>query len=62
MSRYIREPELSCPKLDDAISAIEEARKIHEKLREWGQAGWDKAAELEEEVTRLEKELEGRDA
>jgi hypothetical protein len=56
MSRYIREPAHSCPHLDDAISAIEEARKIHEKLREWGQAGWDRVEELEEEIKRLEEE------
>jgi chromosome segregation ATPase len=56
-----KEPKYSCPHLDDAISAadqaantvrheIEKARSIHEELREWGR-------EWEVEARRLESKL-----
>jgi hypothetical protein len=41
--REPREPEHSCPRLDSAIQEIEEARKIHDKLRSWGQWWKDEA-------------------
>jgi hypothetical protein len=46
-----QEPEFSCPHLDSAIEAIENARKIHDRLRRWG-AYWKKQAqEIEKDLT-----------
>lgn len=49
-----QEPEFSCPHLDSAIEAIENARKIHDRLRRWG-AYWKKQAQ------EIEKEIEEKD-
>ncbi len=44
-----KEPEYSCPSLDAAIAEIEDARKIHEKIRNWGHEWKDAYRELEDE-------------
>lgn len=56
------EPDYSCPNLDAAIEEIENARKIHDKLREWGKWWMERAGEIEaektEEIEDLGKEIE----
>ncbi len=44
-----REPEYSCPNLDEAISEIQKARKIHDDLRKWGTWWQERCDELEKE-------------
>jgi glutaredoxin 2 len=56
--REPREPEYSCPRLDSAIQEIEEARKIHDKLRSWGQWWKDEAEKIEGNLT---SEIEEKD-
>jgi polyhydroxyalkanoate synthesis regulator phasin len=51
------EPDHSCPELDKAIEGIENARKIHEGLRNWGEWWKARAEELQEEVDSLEKKV-----
>lgn len=46
-----REPEFSCPRLDSAIDEIEEARKIHDRLREWGHWWKNEAEKIERNLT-----------
>ena len=46
------EPEYSCPNLDEAISEIEKARKIHDDLRKWGTWWQERCDELETEHAR----------
>lgn len=53
----MREPEISCPYLDSAISEIESARKIHEQLRAWGNDWKDQCEEAEREIIQLEKTI-----
>ena len=43
------EPGYSCPHLDEAISEIEKARKIHDDLRKWGTWWQERCDELETE-------------
>ncbi len=51
-----REPENSCPYLDKAIERIEEARTIHDDLRQWGRYYEQLADERQDEIDRLSEE------
>lgn len=55
------EPEWSCPSLDSAIDSINDARKIHQQLRDWGHYWKDAFDELEkessEEIESLKEEI-----
>lgn len=54
-----KEPPYSCPNLDSAISEIEEARKIHNLLRQWGEYYKDRCGEIEKEYSNM---VDERDA
>jgi hypothetical protein len=50
------EPDYSCPMIDSAIEEIEKARKIHDKLREWGKWWQEPYDDLQKEMnTALEE-------
>jgi predicted RNase H-like nuclease (RuvC/YqgF family) len=51
-----QEPEFSCPHLDSAIEEIENARKIHDRLRRWGAYWKEQAQEIEKDLTSQIKE------
>lgn len=57
----MKEPSASCPYLDSAITEIEEARKIHSSLREWGHHWKEQYEELDRvssnEIDRLKDEI-----
>lgn len=44
------EPDYSCPMIDSAIEEIEKARKIHDKLREWGKWWQESYDDLQKEM------------
>lgn len=56
-----KEPQMSCPFLDSAIEEIEESRKIHSALRDWGKYWKEAYYELEKdssnEIDRLKDEI-----
>lgn len=52
----MKEPEYSCPRIDSAIQEMEEARKIHNNLREWGHHWKDRCEEIERDY---EKRIDG---
>ena len=49
------EPQYTCPTLDEVINGLEELRIQNRELREWGQQGWLRAAELELELFKLQE-------
>lgn len=53
-----KEPDYSCPNLDKAIDEIEEARKIHDALRKWGQYWKDEKESIENNFEEFKKEKE----
>lgn len=46
------EPPYSCPRIDAAIEEMEEARKIHNSLREWGAWWKDRCEEIERDLSK----------
>lgn len=55
-----KEPNPSCPDLDTAIEKIENARRIHNQLRKWGNYWESKAEDLQCQLEELRKEMEDR--
>lgn len=58
MSRPPSEPEYSCPYLDSAISELEKARSIHDRLRQWGHYWMEKCEELQKELDDAQEEFD----
>lgn len=61
MAKAPKEPPHSCPRIDSAIAEMEEARKIHAELRDWG-SYWkerceDMEREHEREIDRLKERI-----
>jgi predicted RNase H-like nuclease (RuvC/YqgF family) len=52
-----KEPPYSCPRIDAAIEEMEEARKIHNSLREWGAWWKDRCEEIERDYEKQVDEL-----
>lgn len=46
------EPPYSCPRIDAAIEEMEEARKIHHSLRQWGSWWKDRCDEIERDISK----------
>jgi predicted nucleic acid-binding Zn-ribbon protein len=47
-----KEPGYSCPHIDSAIEEMENARKIHNSLREWGHYWKDRCDEIERDLSK----------
>jgi phage host-nuclease inhibitor protein Gam len=52
-----KEPPYSCPRIDAAIEEMEEARKIHNSLREWGAWWKDRCEDIERDYEKQVDEL-----
>lgn len=44
------EPEYTCPTIDEVVTGLEKLRIYNRELRDWGNQGWLRVAELELEL------------